>query len=226
MASVSAEGERTFVRLWTHCDDQGRCLNNPKLIRAALYPLHDSMTAGTLEGDLDELEDAGLILRYEVDGRSYLSIRSWDEYQHPQRPRASKYPPPPEASASPHAHVADTAGTGEGGERETGEGGEDARRSLSLAENFNAWYSEYPLKKGRRAAETAYRSALKRGALPEEILDGLRRTLPNFANAEPRFIPYPTTWLNRDGWLDVCDADAAADARAQMLARIDARNSA
>ena len=130
MAQLPAHLERTFVRLWTHCDDHGRCLDNVRLIKAAIYPLHDDMTPDTLELDLDALTDAGLIARYEDDGKRCIAVLSWEEYQHPNRPSDSKLPPPPDVATDTHGglteasvspHVAASAGVGEGeGE---GEGG-------------------------------------------------------------------------------------------------------
>lgn len=100
LAGVSAEAERTFCRLWTHLDDDGRCLDNPKLLKAALYPLHDGVTAESIDGELAELERSGVLLRYESDGKRYLSAKpaAWGRYQKPRHPQPSKYPAPPKPS--------------------------------------------------------------------------------------------------------------------------------
>lgn len=87
--------ERTFARLWTHCDDHGRCVENPKLLKAALYPLVDSLTAAHVEQDLDSLASAGLIVRYDCDGKHLLYVKSWHEFQKPNKPSQSKLPAPP-----------------------------------------------------------------------------------------------------------------------------------
>lgn len=94
MAGVSAELERTFVRLWTHCDDKGRCIDNARLLKAALFPLHDEMTAVDVDEHLRLLWRAGLLQRYSVEGNNYLQVCSWSEYQHPKHPTDSKYPEP------------------------------------------------------------------------------------------------------------------------------------
>src|SRR5262245_14354807 len=88
LAEVSARAERTFVRLWTHLDDEGRCVDNPKLVKAALYPLHDDMTAGEVDRDLEELVAHGLLLRYEVDGRKVIAAKNqaWHDRQKPKHP--------------------------------------------------------------------------------------------------------------------------------------------
>lgn len=94
MARCSAEVERTFVRLWTHLDDHGRAKDHPTLIKAALFPLHDEVTAAVVDEHLWTLASEGLIVRYEVDGKAVLACPSWAEHQHPQKPRASKFPAP------------------------------------------------------------------------------------------------------------------------------------
>lgn len=98
LAQVSASAERTFVRLWTYLDDDGRCRDNPRLIKAAIYPLHDNMTAHEVDADLWELLEHGMVLRYEVDGKTFLAAKTdaWSSYQKPQRKTASKLPAPPE----------------------------------------------------------------------------------------------------------------------------------
>jgi hypothetical protein len=103
MAEASASAERTFVRLWTHLDDKGRGTDNAKLWKGKLYPLHDDVTAVDVEADLCELADLGLIVRYGVDGRRWLSAKgeAWAKWQRPQHPTPSKIPSPPEPSATP-----------------------------------------------------------------------------------------------------------------------------
>jgi hypothetical protein len=98
LALCSPRAERTFVRLWTHLDDAGRCIDNPLLIKAALYPLHETMTADEVATDLAELEDLDLIFRYVADGKKILAAKpeSWTARQKPRHPSPSKLPEPPE----------------------------------------------------------------------------------------------------------------------------------
>lgn len=96
LAECSPYAERTFVRLWTHMDDEGRAKGDAKLLKSKLYPWHDSMTVERVEKDLAELEAKGLLHRYEVDGRVYVAAKSeaWHRYQKPRHPTPSKLPPP------------------------------------------------------------------------------------------------------------------------------------
>ena len=95
LARVSRTARLTFVGLWTYCDDEGRGRAEPRLIKAAVWPLDDDYGVAEVEADLAELAAASLIQRYEVDGSHYLAIRNWAEHQKIGHPTPSKLPPPP-----------------------------------------------------------------------------------------------------------------------------------
>ncbi len=82
------------------------------------------------------------------------------------------------------------------------------RKQKPTPTRFKEFWEHYPRKVGKRAAETAYRNATKRTD-ESTILDGVKRyaTDPNLP--DPKFIPHPATWLNRDGWLDEPEPAAA-----------------
>ncbi|MDG4796197.1 hypothetical protein [Micromonospora sp. WMMD1082] len=100
IADLSLHARLTFIGLWTHVDDSGRCVDDARLIKAAVWPLDDRVSAD-VERDLRELSEASLIVRYEVGGRGYLAVRTWDEHQRINRPTKSKLPEPPSAPPAP-----------------------------------------------------------------------------------------------------------------------------
>lgn len=121
MAQLSPEAERCFWRLQTHCDDYGKAEDHPRLIWAALFPLHEEITSADVDQWLKEMESVGLIERYAVGDRRCLRIVRWDSFQKPQRKTDSKLPDP---SASSHGDVCEPSakemehvctGEGEGG---------------------------------------------------------------------------------------------------------------
>lgn len=67
--------------------------------------------------------------------------------------------------------------------------------------DFEEFWTAFPRRVGKRIAHRAWLKAVERTSV-EEVLAGAQRfaTDPNLP--EERFIPHPTTWLNRDGWLD------------------------
>lgn len=99
VAGLPVEARLTFVGLWTHVDDEGRCVDDARLVKAAVWPLDDRLSAD-VEQDLRALSESSLILRYKVGGRSYLAVRSWCEHQRINRPTKSKLPPPPPTAES------------------------------------------------------------------------------------------------------------------------------
>lgn len=146
LASVSAYAERTFVRLWTVLDDEGRTKDNPRLLAAQLYPLHDRVD---VDRDLAELAAAGLVLRYEVDGKRYLCAKpeAWARYQKPRRKVASKLPPPPSPDNVRTQH--DNSGHRPAGGGD-GVGGEGSRRQEGESEGEAPAPARHPQPVGNR----------------------------------------------------------------------------
>jgi hypothetical protein len=91
-SELSIPARLTFIGLWTHCDDEGRCIDDARLIKAALWPLERSVKA--VEADLCDLAAAQKITRYAADGHPILAIVKWRTHQVINRPKASRYPAP------------------------------------------------------------------------------------------------------------------------------------
>ncbi|WP_183407723.1 hypothetical protein [Nocardioides marmoriginsengisoli] len=91
-ADLSIPARLTFIGLWTHADDEGRCVDDARLIKAAVWPLERSVKA--IESDLDELAESDKIHRYTNAGRRFLFITEWLTHQRINRPSPSKFPPP------------------------------------------------------------------------------------------------------------------------------------
>lgn len=85
----------TFAGLWTHCDDEGRAEWEPRLLKAAIYPVDDSMTPDAICADMKELDRIGAVCFYSVAGKNYVHVPSWSMHQHPNRKVDSKLPPCP-----------------------------------------------------------------------------------------------------------------------------------
>lgn len=96
-------------------------------------------------------------------------------------------------------------------------------RDSSATDAFSQFWGMYPRKVGKRAALAAYIKAASR-ASHQDIINGLQMQLPHWT--DPRYIPHPTTWLNRDGWEDQpappTGAIAAVTDLAQQAARLEA----
>lgn len=95
LAAVSSDAERLFWRLITHCDDHGRCEDDPRLIWARCGPLVPGWDQAKVDALLESLARNGLLVRYVADGLRVLEVHKWGTYQHPQRRGATKYASPP-----------------------------------------------------------------------------------------------------------------------------------
>jgi hypothetical protein len=100
IADLTAEQRLTFIGLWTHVDDEGRCVDDPRLIKAALWPL-DDRTAADIADDLRALSEASLITRYTLKPKRYLAVTNWHEHQKINRPTESKLPAPEQGEPTP-----------------------------------------------------------------------------------------------------------------------------
>ena len=100
VADLPLTARLTFIGLWTHVDDAGRCVDDSRLIKAAIWPL-DDRTAHDVELDLKALTESSLITRYMLNRKRYIAVTGWDEHQRINRPTASKLPAPEEGEPTP-----------------------------------------------------------------------------------------------------------------------------
>lgn len=107
--SLSRDARLHFAGLWTYADDDGRGVDDPRLIKAAVWPLDEDIDSERVEELQDELARAGRIVRYEANGRRYFQVDNWHQHQKPNRPQESSIPPPDEGSKVPHASLSESA---------------------------------------------------------------------------------------------------------------------
>lgn len=68
--------------------------------------------------------------------------------------------------------------------------------------DFTEFWSLYPRRISKRAAQRAWDKEIKAGTDPATIIQGLRRQLPYFATKDEQFIPHASTWLNQGRFED------------------------
>lgn len=231
--ALCLEDRLLFIGLWSYVDDSGVGIDKESSIAADLFAgdlaREFSETSRRVHEGLKRLSAAGLITRYTVSGRRYLHIATWTKHQKINRPTPSRYPPPASADSPPpdpgrepslngHGVLSESSrpGTGEQGNRGTGENNTRAPRSLSapvadatplaaLAEppvGFAEFYAAYPRKKDRRKAEQAWKAALKRGADPAAIVRVARVLGEQYRGRDTTYVKYPASWLNADAYHD------------------------
>ena len=96
-----------------------------------------------------------------------------------------------------------------------------ARTASDSQDRFGEFWQEYPKKVDKRAAQKAWRSAMKR-ASPESIIEGASRYTQQceMNRTEQKYRKNPSTWLNADSWSNPVLIDQPGKDRQQS--RIDA----
>src|SRR5688572_14923735 len=71
---------------------------------------------------------------------------------------------------------------------------------------FDEFYREFPRKKKPGDAEKAWKQMLGQGYDPRDIMEGLRRNLPDMLKKEAKYVPYPASWLRGKEWMNQPDS--------------------
>jgi len=95
---VSREARLCWLLCFTLADDEGRFRAHPSLLAGTLYP-YDGLKPSTVAGWMDELGEAGLLIRYQdTDGQEYAEIHNWRKHQFIPHPANSRLPASPASS--------------------------------------------------------------------------------------------------------------------------------
>jgi len=81
-----------FIGLWCLADRDGRLEDRPRRIRGFLFPYETT----EIDDNLARLDEAGFIIRYEVDGCKYIQITNFHKHQNPHCNEAKSTIPAPE----------------------------------------------------------------------------------------------------------------------------------
>lgn len=114
VSRLTAEERMTFVGLWCHVDDEGRCELDLELIKADIWPR--SRSTCDILTDLIALERESLIIHYvlsepsvsspaPVSERSLICVTGFSEHQRINRKTPSKLPAPRDGRITPLASV-------------------------------------------------------------------------------------------------------------------------
>lgn len=72
---------------------------------------------------------------------------------------------------------------------------------LKQTDEFNLFWSKYPLKVGKQAALKAFVGCVRAGADPQDLIVGAEK-YANDPNRHPSYTAHASTWLNAGRWLD------------------------
>ena len=205
--ALSIPDRLLFIGLWSYVDDSGVGADREASIAADLFAGDLSRepheTSVRVHGGLMRLQAAGLITRYSAQGKRWLHISNWTKHQKINRATESSRPgptsedavihePDSEGSVSPHAES--PLGTGEQGNRGTGE--ETLSRTARLDDGFDDFWAGYPKKVDKQKAKKAWRTARRRGVPAERLINQADAYAHERAEQDSQFTKNPATWLN------------------------------
>ena len=199
-----------FIYLWTIADREGRLEDNPRRIGAALFPYEAELS---FDEGLQQLHEAGFILRYQVDGERFIEIMNWSKHQNPHpKENASDIPSPMTSNelvtAMPRLVTAKP-------ERER-----PLPSSLLLipslphtaiaesANRFQEFLDAYPKKTKHDATARAYVSTITTDQQHADLMAGLerwkasRQWVESLETNGDKFIPDPDKFIFDRRWLD------------------------
>ena len=185
---------RLWVGLIVSADDYGRGDARSEILKGQIFPLRKKVKEKDIESALNGLAALGCVELYSVNGKPYYSFPTWGDHQR-IRNSVQKFPSPDEKDAL--RQVAASCGES----RLESNPIQSKKESESESNNnarFGEWYEEYPRKIDPKRAKAAWDKLKVDESLFNEIMDGLRKW--KRAWDDPKFVPYPATWLNNRRW--------------------------
>lgn len=62
-------------------DSEGRAIDNPAWLRGHMFPLREDVQSAQIESSIAWLSNRSMVIRYQVDGRKYLYVPKFKNYQ-------------------------------------------------------------------------------------------------------------------------------------------------
>jgi hypothetical protein len=168
---LSRETRLTFLGLISAmADDDGRLKGNARIVRGAVYPFDDDITAAEVETHLSQLADAGRIVRYRIAGDDFIQIANWYRHQKIDRPSRSLFPAPEGEQISDSSNV----------RRALDESTSNVRRSFALEVEGSGGVVE-----GNAPAAPARSDAAVSVENPDADVEGVRSLFPKVSESLP-----------------------------------------
>lgn len=198
-----------FAGLWTLCDREGRVQDRPKKIKAEVLP-YDDCDADAL---LQDLHNAGFILRYTAGDVRLIQVLKWAEHQNPHVKEAPSTLPAPDkhgastvleqGKASPEPEraglIPDSGFLIPDTSAPAAPPPTVKKKEAGYPEAFEAAWGAYPPRSGRSKPDAfkAWSARVKEGADPQSILAGAKRyaAYVRANSTEDKYIKQPATFF-------------------------------
>lgn len=218
-AGASFAARILFEAMWCWADDYGIGETNINGLLGFAFCDDDGIDAAELQRLLTEVQCNYEVVFYIHRGRYYYAVPTWDEHQKNERRARKMQPLPTDPESAPdlrfkaseelhgtsvQSHGSSAPGTGEQGNRGTGEKTSTtaAPPKIAYTVEFQRWWSTYPRRDtGKADAAKAYDKARKI-VDAETLLVAAQRYAQDPNLPDIQFIPHGAKWLNGKRWED------------------------
>lgn len=194
---LSPGAEVFFTRLIMKADDYGSFHTNPKLVRAALFPLKDYKDKQIIDW-IAELTNCGIVFQYEADGKKFMRIVDFGQRLRNMR---GAFPQPSDEDLQLAATRCECRPELEEKRREEEEeleleGNAADCGEVSVWPSFDDFWNVYDKKQDRPKCEKKWKD-IKQGAR-EKIMQHLELYVRSTPDVKYR--KNPLTYLNNQSW--------------------------
>ena len=195
-------------------DDYGAYFGNEQIVKSECFPLKaDELKSSQVKKWLDELDAAGLIVRYiAADGRKYLKLAKWAAHQR-IRNQKSKFPPLDDNCCQLTADDSNSQTSAVNCARNPIQAESNTNPnpnpnpnpttgvSDDYTDDFELFWNVYPKKVGKKDAFNAFKKAKQPVQL---LIHAVQEQMQSsqWQKEDGRYIPNPATWLNQGRWDD------------------------
>jgi len=200
LAELSSDTVRLlYTWMLSHLDVNGNFYADPIMVNNIVFTRLNK-SANDVQNALNELEQKGLIERYEIDGETYLNYPDFYEKQ-PKIQRDREASPEIPDKLKSNSRVTHT-------QEKIREDNIYAQKE-DVCATFNKFWEAYPKKRSKGQAEKAFKKLKPDDSLLKTILDKIEllKLTDDWKKDKGQFIPYPATWLNAKGWEDEIEAE-------------------
>lgn len=178
-----------FIGLWNFCDDNGVHRNNPKVVKAEIFPA-DEIPIKKVEAMIESLNQCGLISISE--SGDLIKVKGWRMYQKINRPQPStlefiERSVNNQGTVTPNIIEKNII---------------EKKVMVKTDELFDRFYSLYPRKVQKERAKKAFKKLSEK--VKQIAIDKLQLHIDMWAKNDTKaeFIPHPASWINAKSWED------------------------
>lgn len=199
LANLKNDSHRLlYTWLIPFLDVEGRYNACPDIIKGSVVPRLKHFNEKNIQEALIDMANNELILLYQSDGEQYLELRKFEDHQtnlRKDRESPSKIPPSTNDNLINAGLTPEFIGVREEKRREV-------KRSKCSNEGFEDFWKVYPRKVNKKEAQSAWNKA-KIPSL-DTIIQAIERQKKSdqWIKDSGQYIPYPSSWLNKERWND------------------------